>query len=372
MKISNKFSAFTLIELLVVIAIIGIIATLGTVSLQNVRASSRDAKRIADIKQIQIALEMYFNDNGVYPLSSQIISGIATSGVIYMQSIPTAPTPADGICSSEDNSYKYISQNGSNYVVTFCIGSKIGQLEPGIKIANSQGLGGDYSSGDDLLAYWTLSENNYNYSSNQVLDLSTYNNQAINYGAFFVNDKKDNPYGAMEFNGINNYIKLPNDVVSTQSIRNKGVTYMAWVKMLNNNLEQNIVGQKPHSGYSNFSSGGIVINSANKAAMVAYDDNIAYKNAIGSTSLQNNVWYFLAGTYDPLDKNIRIYLNGKIDGSPVFINVFSRLFVNADNNIGYQTHVSYPNYFNGQISDVRIYNKPLLEEDIFSIYMLEK
>lgn len=51
---------------------------------------------------------------------------------------------------------------------------------------------------------------------------------------------------AMEFNGINSYIKLPNDVVSTQNIRDKGITYTAWIKMLNNNLEQNIVGQKPH------------------------------------------------------------------------------------------------------------------------------
>lgn len=372
MKISNKYSAFTLIEILVAIAIIGILATLAVVALQNTRSSSRDAKRISDIKQMQIALEMYFNDNGVYPLSSQIVSGISKGGVVYMQSIPTAPTPADGSCSSEDNDYKYLSQNGDSYMIIFCLGSSIGNLNSGIKIANSQGVGTEYLFRDNLFGYWVLSEANYNSSSNQVLDLSTYNNNATNYGAIFVNDKNGNLNSAMEFNGINSYIKLPSDVVSTQNIRDKGITYTAWIKMLNNNLEQNIVGQKPHSGYSNFSSGGLVVNSDNKAAMIVYDDNIAYKSSIGNTNLQSNVWYFLAGTYDPSDKNIRIYVNGKIDGNPVLINTLGRLFSNTYNNIGYQTHVSSPNYFNGQISKVRIYNKTLSEDDLFAIYMSEK
>ncbi|HRY36429.1 MAG TPA: prepilin-type N-terminal cleavage/methylation domain-containing protein [Candidatus Magasanikbacteria bacterium] len=62
----NK-KGFTLIELLVVIAIIGLLSTLAVVSLGNARTKSRDAKRLSDIKQIQNALEMYFNDRNTYP-----------------------------------------------------------------------------------------------------------------------------------------------------------------------------------------------------------------------------------------------------------------------------------------------------------------
>jgi len=67
--------AFTLIELLVVIAIIGILATISVIALQNARAKSRDAKRAGDMKQIQTALELFFNDKNRYPTSTEWATG---------------------------------------------------------------------------------------------------------------------------------------------------------------------------------------------------------------------------------------------------------------------------------------------------------
>jgi len=58
---------FTLIELLVVIAIIGLLSTLAIVALNSARQKARDSKRVADIKQLQTSLELYFNDNQRYP-----------------------------------------------------------------------------------------------------------------------------------------------------------------------------------------------------------------------------------------------------------------------------------------------------------------
>jgi len=60
---------FTLIELLVVIAIIGILSSVVLASLNTARSKSRDAKRISDVKQIQLALELYYDQNGSYPTS---------------------------------------------------------------------------------------------------------------------------------------------------------------------------------------------------------------------------------------------------------------------------------------------------------------
>src|SRR5574344_1981640 len=111
-KINKK--AFTLIELLVVIAIIGILSTLAVVSLQNARKSARDAKRIADVKQMQTALELYFNDWQSYPIALASTT-IASGTYVYMVTVPTAPTPADGTCTT-NNAYTYTgTTTGASY-----------------------------------------------------------------------------------------------------------------------------------------------------------------------------------------------------------------------------------------------------------------
>jgi len=64
---------FTLIELLVVISIISLLATLSYGALQNARAKARDARRVADIKQIATAMNLYYDQSGHYPY----INGVA-------------------------------------------------------------------------------------------------------------------------------------------------------------------------------------------------------------------------------------------------------------------------------------------------------
>jgi len=67
---------FTLIELLVVIAIIGILSSVVLASLNSARQKSRDARRVSDIKQMQLALELSFDSNGTYPASlDTLVSG---------------------------------------------------------------------------------------------------------------------------------------------------------------------------------------------------------------------------------------------------------------------------------------------------------
>lgn len=65
---NNKFlKGFTLIELLVVIAIIAILAGLVIIRISEANKNARDSKRLADVDQIQKALEMYKIKNGQYP-----------------------------------------------------------------------------------------------------------------------------------------------------------------------------------------------------------------------------------------------------------------------------------------------------------------
>lgn len=63
----NNRKGFTLIELLVVVAVIGILASVVLLGLGQVRGRGRDARRIADLKQLQNGLELYFNTCNRYP-----------------------------------------------------------------------------------------------------------------------------------------------------------------------------------------------------------------------------------------------------------------------------------------------------------------
>jgi prepilin-type N-terminal cleavage/methylation domain-containing protein len=135
---TNKKKGFTLIELLVVIAIIGILSTLAVVSLQNARKSARDAKRIADVKQMQTALELYFNDWQQYPATLNGSTTIASGTAVYMVTIPTAPTPSD-CTTTEVNTYNDTGSDAS-YVIKFCLGGKTGSLSDGEQCASAGGI----------------------------------------------------------------------------------------------------------------------------------------------------------------------------------------------------------------------------------------
>jgi len=67
--------AFTLIELLVVIAIIGLLSTIAVVALNSTRSKTRDTKRIADIRQIMTAMQIYYDANGQFPDTTACPSG---------------------------------------------------------------------------------------------------------------------------------------------------------------------------------------------------------------------------------------------------------------------------------------------------------
>lgn len=67
MKIFNK-KGFTLIELLVVISIIGLLSSVVLSSLNTARAKARDTQRIRTLTELRTALNLYYADNGYYPV----------------------------------------------------------------------------------------------------------------------------------------------------------------------------------------------------------------------------------------------------------------------------------------------------------------
>jgi prepilin-type N-terminal cleavage/methylation domain-containing protein len=136
---NKKQKGFTLIELLVVIAIIGLLSTLAVVALNNARQKSRDAKRVSDIKQIQTALELYYNDANGYPAAVTTGQSISYNGTSYMSVVPSNPTPvAPGA-----PQYSY-SPTGSSpysgYVLTYTLEGATGGITVGTHTATPAGI----------------------------------------------------------------------------------------------------------------------------------------------------------------------------------------------------------------------------------------
>ncbi|MFH0857111.1 MAG: type II secretion system protein GspG [bacterium] len=66
-KSINKKSGFTLIELLVVISVIGLLSTFTIIGFDNARIKAKIGKAQADLKQLQLAADLYYNDHNSYP-----------------------------------------------------------------------------------------------------------------------------------------------------------------------------------------------------------------------------------------------------------------------------------------------------------------
>ena len=147
--IMKKQKGFTLIELLVVIAIIGLLSTLAVIALNNARAKSRDARRVSDIKQLQSALELYYNDRNGYPagtdadvgndcLSSAGFESSCTGDPIYMTKVPKNPSPG-GI------DYIYNNTDGTaarKYSIQYTLEGSAGGVDSGSNTATQAGLWG--------------------------------------------------------------------------------------------------------------------------------------------------------------------------------------------------------------------------------------
>src|SRR5262245_18472105 len=76
---SLRARGFTLIELLVVIAIIGVLASIVLASLDSTRKKGRDAKRLSDIKQLQLALELYYDNYNEFPDGDGATGGLTAA-----------------------------------------------------------------------------------------------------------------------------------------------------------------------------------------------------------------------------------------------------------------------------------------------------
>lgn len=115
----RKFTAgFTLIEIVLVIALIGVVATLLVSLVDPVRQfkKSNDAKRKADMHQLQAVFELYRADQNQYPdILPPCGSELLVDTTVYMKKIPCDPK------NSGQLQYSYVRLTPDTYTLTACL-----------------------------------------------------------------------------------------------------------------------------------------------------------------------------------------------------------------------------------------------------------
>jgi len=121
--------SFTLLELLIAIVILGVLSALISGNFITSLKKGKDARRKADLEQIQRALEMYYEDKRIYPNSINFGGKLCetqfcnSNEKVYMQKVPNDP----------NNSYTYQYQSDGNYYRLFsCIENNLDK-GPGVK-----------------------------------------------------------------------------------------------------------------------------------------------------------------------------------------------------------------------------------------------
>jgi len=114
---------------------------LANISNPAVPTFDRDARTIADVKQLQTAAELYYNDNNSYPAS---LETLITGDRKQMNMLPIAIKGKSDDC-SKDYNYKYTFISRDDYSLTYCIdgltdvAKKIG-INPGVNLATPKGI----------------------------------------------------------------------------------------------------------------------------------------------------------------------------------------------------------------------------------------
>lgn len=192
---------------------------------------------------------------------------------------------------------------------------------------------------ENLIAHYPL-DGNANDNSG-----SGYN--ATNFGASPTVDRAGNAKNAYHFDGKNDYINVP---VNINPEKVPELTITCWARVTN--LPEDTMAVWSHNN-GGFDRTLAIIDDEEQQTWAAFDGT----GASGRSKVIPGQWAFLAVVYDQDKSKMTLYVNGEKKGYDTELDSgFDYLHIGSDPENG--------SYFNGDIDDVRIYNRALSTGEI--------
>ena len=166
MKLSIVSRGFTLVEMLVSIAILVLMTGIIITSLMPAQSKSRDAKRTADLAQIQLALEQYFDNCKQYPPSSPLSLSDGTgcpSGITLKSYLSVMPTPPSG-GSLNQTIYDYlVNPVHTDYILHIQLEGKTDLLKSSLLLTDLSSFSNGYSVTAPIWSCYDSTASTYNF-----------------------------------------------------------------------------------------------------------------------------------------------------------------------------------------------------------------
>lgn len=200
-----------------------------------------------------------------------------------------------------------------------------------------------------LVGYWAFNEG----AGTLAMDSSGQNNTGTISGAAWTDGKRGK---ALSFNGSSDFISVGN-INESQSY-----TFGGWFKTTavspNDNIGHRIITVLRMSGGSKICIG----LRNNKAWVMWLNSSGAWDELQSSASFNNGYWHHITATTD--GTNFVLYVNGVQVNSKS--STFTALTYAGSDYIG--QGAGSGGYFNGQLDDVRIYNRALSATEVAALY----
>lgn len=192
-------------------------------------------------------------------------------------------------------------------------------------------------------------------------DTSGNGNDGAVHGAELTQDRYNNQNSAYSFDGIDDYIEIPNSASLTLL---EDLTIISWIRMEVLKPFNNIVRKGADNAGPDQCSYAFYVRTSDELAFFFSGGNIHQTSGF---NLETEHWYFTAAVFNNEQDSVKLF----IDGNKVYSGAETHSPTEYDFPLGIGKTNDPGQYFDGIIDDVRLYNKAFTNLEIKQLFQQE-